>query len=124
MSTARRFTLHELEINPENPLQYFFGEELVDLTPLTVSAVDGDGETVEHTFYQSQFGTIADLSNQLEAFGGWPTFNGTIFAFNDANKENLRGLENWINFGQAESLDDILEATKTIGDSLGEYNCS
>ncbi|MCX2973100.1 hypothetical protein EYC87_05800 [Halieaceae bacterium IMCC8485] len=115
VSTARRFTLHELEINPENPLQYFFGEELVDLTPLTVSAVDGDGETVEHTFYQSQFGTIADLSNQLEAFGGWPTFNGTIFAFNDANKENLRGLENWINFGQAESLDDILEATKTIG---------
>ena len=115
VSTARRFTLHELEINPENPLQYFFGDEVVDLEPVTVSAVDGDGQTVEHTFYQSQFGTIADLGSQLEAFGGWPTFNGTVFAFNDANKENLRGLENWINFGQAQSLDDILEATKTIG---------
>ena len=115
VSTARRFTLHELRINPENPLQYFFGDELVDLEPVTVSAVDVDGQTVEHTFYQSQFGTIADLGNQLEAFGGWPTFNGTIFAFNDANKENLRGLETWINFGQAESLDDILDATKTIG---------
>jgi acyl-homoserine-lactone acylase len=115
VSTARRFTLHELEVNPENPLQYYFDGELVDLEAVTVSAVDGDGQTVEHTFYQSQFGTIADLSNQLEAFGGWPTFNGTIFAFNDANKENLRGLENWINFGQAENIDDILEATKTIG---------
>ncbi|WP_162845996.1 penicillin acylase family protein [Seongchinamella sediminis] len=115
VSTARRFTLHELEINPDNPLQYYFGDELVDLEPVTVSAVDGEGQTVEHTFYQSQFGTIADLGNQLAAFGGWPTFNGTIFAFNDVNQENLRGLENWINFGQAESLDDILEATRTIG---------
>lgn len=115
VSTARRFTLHELVINPDNPLQYFFGDEILDLEPVTVSAVDGNGDTVEHTFYQSRFGTIADLGRQLAAFGGWPTFNGTIFAFNDANKENLRGLENWINFGQAESLDDIIEATKTIG---------
>lgn len=115
VSTARRFTLHELELNPDNPLQYYFGDELVDLEPVTVSAVDGDGNTVEHTFYESQFGTIADLSNQLAAFGGWPTFNGTVFAFNDVNRENLRGLENWINFGQAESLDDILDATRTIG---------
>jgi acyl-homoserine-lactone acylase len=115
VSTARRFTLHELRVNPENALEYFFDDKLVELEPVTVSAVDGDGATVEHTFYMSQFGPIADLGGLSALLGGWPTFNGTIFAFNDANKENLRGLENWINFGQAENLDDILEATKTIG---------
>lgn len=115
VSTARRFTLHELEVNPDNVLQYYFGGELVDLEPVTVNAVDANGDTVEHTFYESQFGTIVDLERQLAAFGGWPTFNNTIFAFNDANKENLRGLENWIKFGQAESLDDIIDATRTIG---------
>lgn len=115
VSTARRFSLHELRINPDNPLEYFFDDELVELEPVTVAAVDGDGATVEHTFYMSQFGPIADLGGVSTFLGGWPTFNETIFAFNDANKENLRGLENWINFGQAKNMDDILEATKTIG---------
>lgn len=115
VSTARRFSLHELEINPENPLEYFFGDELVELEPLTVTAIDGSGATVEHTFYISQFGPIADLGGVNELLGGWPTFAGTVFAFNDANKENIRGLESWIRFGEAENIDDMLEATKTIG---------
>jgi len=115
VSTARRFSLHELTINPDNPLEYLYGDEFVELEPVTVSAVDGDGTTVEHTFYMSQFGPIADLSGLDALLGGWPTLAGTVFAFNDANKENLRGLETWLNFGQAESLDDIIEATKAIG---------
>lgn len=115
VSTARRFSLHELRLNPDNPLEYFFDDELVALEPVTVAAIDGDGATVEHTFYMSQFGPIADFGSLSSFLGGWPTLNGTVFAFNDANKENLRGLENWINFGQATSIDDIVEATKTIG---------
>ena len=115
VSTARRFTLHELRLNPENPLEYFFDDELVELEPFTVEAIDGSGAAVQHTFYISQFGPIADLGGINALLGGWPTGNGTVFAFNDANKENLRGLENWINFGQAENMDDILEATRTIG---------
>jgi acyl-homoserine-lactone acylase len=115
VSTARRFSLHELEMNPENPLEYLYDGEFVELQPLTVSAIDGSGATVEHTFYISQFGPIADLGGVSSLLAGWPTFNGTIFAFNDANKENLRGLEAWINFGQAENIDDVLDAMKTIG---------
>ena len=115
VSFASRFSLHELQLNPENPLEYFFDEELVELEPVTVEAIDGDGATVKHTFYMSQFGPIADLGGVNAFLGGWPTDAGTAFAFNDVNKENLRGLENWINFGQAESMDDILQATRTIG---------
>jgi acyl-homoserine-lactone acylase len=115
VSTARRFSLHELTLNPDNPLEYFFDDELVELEPLTVTAIDGSGAAVDHTFYMSQFGPIADLGGVNAALGGWPTFNGSVFAFNDANKENTRGLESWILFGQAENIDDILEATKTIG---------
>ncbi|MFT5484329.1 MAG: acyl-homoserine-lactone acylase [Halieaceae bacterium] len=115
VSTARRFSLHELTLNPENPLEYLYDGAAVALEPLTVSTFDSSGAVAEHTFYISQFGPIADLGGVSQFLAGWPTITGTVFAFNDANKENLRGLETWINFGLAENLDEILAATKTIG---------
>ena len=115
VSTARRFSLHELRLNPENVLEYYYDDELLALETQTVSAIDGSGAAVEHTFYLSRFGPIADLGRLNSALEGWPTFNGTIFAFQDANKENFRGLEAWIGFGLAENMDDIVEDTKTIG---------
>lgn len=115
VSTARRFSLHELTLNPENRLEYLYDQEPVALEPFTVSAIDSSGATVEHTFYLSQFGPVVDLGGLNSALGGWPTVLGTVFAFNDANKENLRGLETWINFGKAGNMDDILAATETIG---------
>jgi len=115
VSTARRFSLHELIVNPENPLEYLVDNEPVALEPITVSAIDGAGASVTHTFYMSQFGPIADLGGVSSFLAGWPTFNGTIFAFNDFNKENIRPLETWLKFGLAEDMDDIVDATKTIG---------
>ena len=115
VSTARRFSLHELKLNPSNPLEYYYDDELIELEPQTVSAIDGSGAKVDHTFYLSQFGPIVDLGRLNSLIAGWPTFNGTVFAFQDANKENFRGLEAWIGFGLAENMDDILEATKTVG---------
>lgn len=118
VSTARRFSLHELLVNPENALEYLVDNEPVALEPFAVSAIDGAGASVTHTFYLSQFGPIADLGSLSRGLlGGWPNNagTGTIFAFNDFNKENIRPLETWLKFGLAKNMDDIVEATKTIG---------
>ena len=36
VSTAMRFTLYELELNPDNPMQYRYGDEFRDIERLTV----------------------------------------------------------------------------------------
>ncbi|MEH6592160.1 MAG: penicillin acylase family protein [Halioglobus sp.] len=115
VSTARRFSLHELTLNPDNPTEYVYDGEIIAMEPVTVSAVNGDGATVEHTFYMSQFGPIADLGGLQDLLGGWPTLTGTVFAFNDANHENFRGLDQWIKWGQATSMDEFVSAAQDVG---------
>lgn len=62
---ASRFTLYELKLNPNNPLQYEYDGEWRDITSQTVSALvkteSGDMETREKTFYTSHYGMIIDL---------------------------------------------------------------
>ena len=54
VSFASRFTLFELSLNPDNPLQYQYDGEQLDITEETVSARvlldDGRTEVREHTF--------------------------------------------------------------------------
>ncbi len=115
VSTARRFSLHELALNPDNPKEYVYDGENIAMEPVTVSAIDSDGTTVDHTFYLTQFGPVSDLGGLQQLLGGWPTLAGTVFAFNDANYENFRGLNQWIDWGQATSMDDFLSAARSIG---------
>jgi acyl-homoserine-lactone acylase len=71
VSTARRFSLHELKLNSSNPLEYYYDDELIELEPQTVSAIDGNGAKVDHTFYLSQFGPIVDLGRLSSLIAGW-----------------------------------------------------
>jgi len=65
VSTGSRFTFYELELNPENKMQYIYDGEIRDIDSRTVSAqnlqADGSVETVEHTFYLSHYGPIVGL---------------------------------------------------------------
>ncbi|MCB1847911.1 MAG: penicillin acylase family protein, partial [Halieaceae bacterium] len=53
VSTGSRFTFYELELNPDNKMQYIYDGEVRDIESRTVSAqnllADGSVETVEHT---------------------------------------------------------------------------
>ena len=55
VSFANRFTLFELKLNPDNPLQYEVDGEFKDIVPETVTIkvamADGTMEEREHTFY-------------------------------------------------------------------------
>ena len=119
VSTADRFTFHELTLAPDNLLAYVYDGEVEEMEPVTVSAEllndDGSLSTVEHTFYLTRFGPVVDLGGLNQALGGWPNIVGSMIAMQDANLENLRGFEQWANFGRAEDLDDLKQALRPVG---------
>ena len=119
VSTGSRFTFYELTLNPENPMQYEFEGEMRDITAQTVSAerltADGQLETVEYTFYFSHFGPIVDLGSVSPLLAGWPNAVGSLLTYRDANLENLRGVEQWVNMGKAQDLGELKEALADIG---------
>ncbi|MEH6588385.1 MAG: penicillin acylase family protein [Halioglobus sp.] len=119
VSTGKRFTFYELTLNPDNPMQYEFEGEMRDITSQTVSAeqmtADGTLETVDYSFYFSHFGPIVDLGTVSPLLGGWPNAAGTLLTYRDANLENLRGIEQWINMGKSANLGEFKDALGDIG---------
>ncbi|MEM9758898.1 MAG: penicillin acylase family protein [Pseudomonadota bacterium] len=119
VSTGNRFTLYELQLNPENPLQYVFDGEMLDFEPFTVSAeralADGSTETVERTFYLSRFGPTLDLGVVSPLLAGWPNAAGTVLVYRDANLGNARVWDQWIEMGAADDVAELKEATRAMG---------
>jgi acyl-homoserine-lactone acylase len=119
VSTGKRFTLHDLTLNPENLLEYIVDGEALAFEPTTVTAEivgdDGSVQTVEHTFYLSQYGPVIDLGAVSPLLGGWPNVAGTVLAMQDANKENMRGFDYWLNMGQSTDMDEFKQAQQAIG---------
>jgi acyl-homoserine-lactone acylase len=119
VSTGDRFTLHDLTLNPDNVLEYLVDGEARAFELVTVSAeAIGSGgavETVEHTFYLSEYGPVVDLGSISPLLGGWPNAAGTVLAMQDVNKENLRGIDHWLNMGQAGDLDEFKQALQVVG---------
>ncbi|MEO0435501.1 MAG: penicillin acylase family protein [Pseudomonadota bacterium] len=123
VSFANRFTLYELPLNPDNPLQYDFDGEWVDIeteeVTILVKLSDGSLEERSFTFYISQYGPIVDLSGVSPLLGGWPMFNGSVLAFRDANlTTGVRGINQWITKGQASNLAEYAEALGQIGNPV------
>lgn len=119
VSTASRFNFYELTLNPDNKMQYLYDGEYRDITSQTVSAErmneDGEVETVEHTFYFSHYGAIVNLGGINSLLDGWPTINGSVLTYFDANLENVRGLEQWINMGKSRNLGEFKNALRDMG---------
>ncbi len=122
VSFANRFTLYELQLNPDNPFQYRYDDEWRDITAQTVTAkiklADGRIETRAHTFYRSHYGPIVDLRSQLDVLGGWPMISGTLLSLRDANIDNQRSLQQWVRMGQAQTMDAFIESLKLIGNPV------
>ncbi len=57
VSTALRMTLFELELNPDNPMQYRHGDDYRDIEKIEVAVPVGDGST-EQTVYMTHHGPI------------------------------------------------------------------
>ncbi len=120
---ATRFTLYEVRLNPDDPMQYEYDGEWRDIVATTVSArqlmEDGSLETREHTFYSTQYGLVLDLGGVNPAIGGWPTFAGTLMTMRDANLDTgLRSLQQWVEKAQASNMEEYREALRYIGNPV------
>ncbi|MFB1034710.1 MAG: penicillin acylase family protein, partial [Sinobacterium sp.] len=120
ISFATRFTLFNLKLNPDNPLQYEFDGAMRDITPIEIEAkvtlADGSVETRSHTFYESHFGPVISLASVDAALGTWPIAGGSVLAIRDANLETgARSFDVYQAMGKASNLAELIDATKNIG---------
>ena len=119
-SFAARFTLYELQLNPDDPMQYRYEDEWRDITTedatIQVKREDGSLEERTHTFYRSHFGPIVSLAEILPLLGGWPLLNGNLLTLRDANApRGTAPIDQYLTMGQAGGLGDFTEALRGIG---------
>lgn len=112
VSTARRFTLYQLQLVSGDPTSYVQDGQNVAMTPveITVQVQQGDGnlQPVTRTMYRSEYGPMINLSGLgLPAWG-----NQVAYTLRDANLENTRAFQNFFAWDQAESLDDFYNITR------------
>ena len=119
-SFAARFTLYELQLNPDDPLQYRYEDEWRDITTgeatIQVKLEDGSLEERSHTFYRSHYGPIVGLDEITELLGGWPLPNGNLLTLRDANAlRDTRAVNQYLAMGRARTVAEFTEALKSIG---------
>lgn len=109
VSTAYRFSLYELTLNPLNPLQYFYDGRLRDIEqiPLTIDVREADGRITQEsrTLYRSHFGPMLVLKAAGIPVLGWTPLKA--YTLRDANAENSRLINQFARWNQARSLDEF-----------------
>jgi len=109
VSTARRFGIFELKLVPGHPTQYLFDGKPVAMTPVPIEVAarqaDGTLATVARTLYRTRFGPVVSLTDYSPRLG-WSA--ATAFALRDVNAHNFRIFQNFLEWGQARSLDQFI----------------
>lgn len=121
VSTAYRFTLYQITINPANPTQYLYDGAFRDMeaVPLTVEVLQDDGSTqiVERTLYRTHYGPMVGLTINAPGVGpvnALPWTNAVGFTIRDANAENDRLINQFAEWNQAASLTEFKALQKSI----------
>lgn len=109
VSTARRFGLFELTLDPADPTRYRIDDVAEAMRARTLSVevkgADGAPQRITRTLYQSRFGPLLDLSRHNAAFG-WS--QARALAIRDVNADNFRVFRNFFYWNQAASLDQFI----------------
>jgi acyl-homoserine-lactone acylase len=119
VSTAFRFTIYELTLNPLNPTQYLFdgeGGPIVSMTPSELSVEvlkeNGDVEIETRTLWRSHYGPMMTIvANGIEVL---PWTHAKAYTMRDANAENDRLLNQFARWNTAKSLDEFIHLHKTV----------
>ena len=111
VSTARRFTIFQLTLNPLDATQYVVDGQPRDMVPYeaTVEVRQDDGSLVEQTrtLYRTEYGWMLESILGLPIFPWTPT---TAFALGDAN-DHLRYMNHFFEKNHAQSTDELAELT-------------
>ena len=113
VSTAKRFGLFKLTLVPGSPTSYQVDGKTETMTPTQVNvevrAADGSIHTVSRTLYRSRFGPLVNLGALSPALA-WNAQQA--FALRDINADNFRAFENFLEWSQANSLEDFIRIQK------------
>jgi acyl-homoserine-lactone acylase len=104
VSTAQRFTLFELELDPTDPTSYMYDGQSVPMTSRTVTVPVQGGGTESTTLWYSQFGPILARPS-----AGLSWSDTTVFALGDAN-DQIRSADTWLHMDEATSAKDLVAA--------------
>lgn len=115
VSTALRATLYELTLNPDNPMQYLYGDAYRDIesVAVTVDVLDENGSVIQeiHPVYRTHYGPIV-MSKEL------PWDESHAYAVRDANVYNTQSAVTYDALHKAKSVDDIETALSHQGISF------
>ncbi len=119
VSTARRFSIYEVELVEGDPMKYRYEDEERDIeaVPVTIEVLLEGGTLEERTdnIYFTHYGPVIDGGVLSDLLGGWPNFSGTLLTYRDANLSNNRAMSFWQAMDKSQSIDDLEEALKVIG---------
>ena len=111
VSTAMRFTVYELTLNPDNSMQYVYDGEYLDIEPRVVQVVvdeDGRRQEVEHTVYDTHFGPVIE-NEEL------PWSATKAYAIRDAVLQNHLTADTYDAMNKAASTADLEQAISHQG---------
>ncbi|AQH01123.1 acylase [Burkholderia sp. KK1] len=113
VSSARRFGIFQLTLDPADPTRYLVDGQSEAMTPVPLSVrarrADGSVETVSRTLYRTRFGPVVDLSAMAQGLGWSPQ---RAYALADVNVDNTRVFQNFFAWNQAHSLADFMAIQK------------
>jgi acyl-homoserine-lactone acylase len=112
VSTGLRSTLYALELDPEDPTRYRYGDEYRDMVRQTIEVpvlnAEGGSSIQEREVYMSHYGPIV-VSNQLP----WTTEQA--FAIRDVNLYNDRAADTYDALNKAGNVDEVEAALSLHG---------
>lgn len=116
VSTAYRFTLYELTLDPTDPTKYMYegASRAMTAVPITIDIKESDG-SITHatkTLYRSHFGPMLSISASGVPVLGWTA--AKAYTMRDANAENDRLINQFAKWDQAKSLDEFKALHKSI----------
>ncbi|MBD3649574.1 MAG: penicillin acylase family protein, partial [Pseudomonadales bacterium] len=118
VSTAKRFTLYQLQLDTDDPMTYLYRNEAGEVEQRGIRSEDvtirlpGD-RTADGTIYSSHFGPLLAAEQVSGSLPAWGT-RGIAFAIRDAASENPRGLMQWLALNKATGVEDMKEKLQEI----------
>ena len=109
VSDSKRVVLYQLTLNPEDPTQYRYQGEWrsLEARDVSVNVLTNEGiDTQTAPVWFSHHGPIIQMPG-LE----WSAQKA--YATRDANSENTQVMSQWLAMGQAQSMDEFIQAHET-----------
>ncbi|WP_338001258.1 acylase [Pseudomonas brassicae] len=112
VDSSKHFTLHRLQLDPNDPTRYLLDGTSVAMTreqvKVSVKGEDGKQQEVSRDVYGSVFGPVVQWPGRLDWTGQ------VAFSLRDANLQNTRVLQQWYSMNQADSLQVLQQSVQQV----------